>query len=88
MKAEYFNILDTCNSVIKGSKHIINSIDNQKRINVDKALKASTLSIMRLAVVMKQILEFTKQNDTYGPTENNKYDNFDFRDILNTFKGK
>lgn len=55
-KLEAVKIFDKLNKVISGSRTIIKAIDEDKEINVKKALRASMLNSQILAIEIKAMI--------------------------------
>ena len=55
-KMEAVKIFDKLNKVISGSQSIIKAIDEDKEINVKKAIRASMLNSQIIAIELKSII--------------------------------
>ena len=56
-KMEAVKIFDKLNKVISGSQSIIKAIDEDKEINIKKAIRASMLNSQIIAIELKEIIK-------------------------------
>jgi hypothetical protein len=61
-KTEAVKYFDKCNKIITGSQQIIKAIDEDKEINIKKAIRASMLNSQILAIQMKTLIQYICDN--------------------------
>jgi len=70
-KSDSISHLNKLNSIINGSKNIIDSIDQGKTINIEKSIKASMLNSIKLAEELKYIItQLTVDDYKSNPNSN------------------